>query len=307
MKILLFTHKIDIDGMGSAVLANLAFDDAEIVLCDTFEIDAKLETFLQDKSIKNYDKVFITDLCPSYEMLETINKTHEVKNKLLVFDHHVTDFKKNDFEFVSIIVENENGKCCGTSLFLEYLKKSINFATTPAIETFVELTRRYDTWEWKTRFFDDAPNDLNILFGVLGADKYIANFTNKLKIEREFFYTKSEKSLIKNKKNEIKKICKQLLSRLDIVFVDNLKAGVVKDTDGAYRNEFAEYLKDIKFDIDCMIMLNFSRNTASIRSIKPNIDVSSLAKKYNGKGHTASGGCPLSQELLKALGEKYIQ
>ena len=38
MKVLLFTHKNDIDGMGNAILANLAFDEVDYVLCGTFNL-----------------------------------------------------------------------------------------------------------------------------------------------------------------------------------------------------------------------------------------------------------------------------
>ena len=36
MKVLLFTHKNDIDGMGNAILASLAFDDVKYELCGLF-------------------------------------------------------------------------------------------------------------------------------------------------------------------------------------------------------------------------------------------------------------------------------
>ena len=57
MKILLFTHKIDIDGMGCAVLAKLAFDDIEVVYCDTFEINQQIQRYIDNSSIYQYDKI----------------------------------------------------------------------------------------------------------------------------------------------------------------------------------------------------------------------------------------------------------
>ncbi|MBP3581739.1 MAG: hypothetical protein J6J33_03190, partial [Clostridia bacterium] len=61
MKVLLFTHKIDIDGMGCAILANLSFDDVEIVFCETFEINKKVQEYIDDNTIYNYDRVYVTD------------------------------------------------------------------------------------------------------------------------------------------------------------------------------------------------------------------------------------------------------
>ena len=42
MSILLFTHKNDIDGMGNAVLASLAFNQVDYVLCGTFDLNKKV-------------------------------------------------------------------------------------------------------------------------------------------------------------------------------------------------------------------------------------------------------------------------
>ena len=38
MKVLIFTHKSDIDGMGGAILSKLAFENVDYVLCETFSL-----------------------------------------------------------------------------------------------------------------------------------------------------------------------------------------------------------------------------------------------------------------------------
>ena len=63
MKILLFTHKNDIDGMGNVILAKLAFNDIDYVLCETFELHDKVKEFIDTNKIYEYDNIFITDLC----------------------------------------------------------------------------------------------------------------------------------------------------------------------------------------------------------------------------------------------------
>ena len=37
MKVLLFTHKSDIDGMNEVILSKLVFDDVKYELCETFD------------------------------------------------------------------------------------------------------------------------------------------------------------------------------------------------------------------------------------------------------------------------------
>ncbi len=88
MKILLFTHKSDIDGMGSVVLSKLAFKQVDYVLCETFNLQKEIEKYYQNKTIYDYDKIFITDLCPEKSDLEKIKNDKKLENKCFVFDHH---------------------------------------------------------------------------------------------------------------------------------------------------------------------------------------------------------------------------
>ena len=62
MKVLLFTHKSDIDGMGNAVLAKLAFENVNYKLCETFNLQNEILKYFEDGSIYNYDMIFVTDL-----------------------------------------------------------------------------------------------------------------------------------------------------------------------------------------------------------------------------------------------------
>jgi len=43
MKVLLFTHEQDIDGMGSVVIGKIAFQKLDYVPCKTFEIDKQFD------------------------------------------------------------------------------------------------------------------------------------------------------------------------------------------------------------------------------------------------------------------------
>ena len=58
MKILLFTHKNDIDGMGNAVLARLAFEEVNYVLCGTFDLINKVNEYILNKKDKIFSSLF---------------------------------------------------------------------------------------------------------------------------------------------------------------------------------------------------------------------------------------------------------
>ena len=88
MKVLLFTHKSDIDGMGNAVLAHLAFKNVSYVLCETFNLQKEIAKYYKDKSIYNYDMIFVTDLWLEEPTLTKVAQDEKLKDKFFVFDHH---------------------------------------------------------------------------------------------------------------------------------------------------------------------------------------------------------------------------
>ena len=49
MKVLLFTHEQDIDGMGSVLIGKKAFSELDYVPCKTFEIDKNLNEYLLNR------------------------------------------------------------------------------------------------------------------------------------------------------------------------------------------------------------------------------------------------------------------
>ena len=91
MKILLFTHSQDIDGLGCCFLAKQAFNNVEFELCKTFEITEKVKLYVENKKIYEFDKVFVTDLCIKEPLLSLINDDEILKKKLLVIDHHKSE------------------------------------------------------------------------------------------------------------------------------------------------------------------------------------------------------------------------
>ena len=207
MKTLIFTHKNDIDGMGNAILAKLAFEETKYVLCGTFDLIKNVNDYIDSKEIYNYDKIFITDLCLDLKTLNKIEKDKILKSKIQLIDHHKTydteDYKK--FPFVKICLETNKGLSCATSLFYEYLLENNYLKENKIINEFVELTRQHDTWEWKNIYNNEKSRELAILFDCLGTNGYINYMYNKLTTEKDFEFDSVEKMLIENKKKKLKK------------------------------------------------------------------------------------------------------
>ena len=90
MKIKMFTHT-DIDGVGCAILAYLAFgrENVDVEYCDYSNVNDKVEDFFVNGCAGEYDKVFITDISISNELAQAIDK-YAVDGLWNLFDHHNT-------------------------------------------------------------------------------------------------------------------------------------------------------------------------------------------------------------------------
>lgn len=93
-----------------------------------------------------------------------------------------------------------------------------------------------------------------------------------------------------------------------ISYVDNMKirnvcgykAGICF-IDYEYRNDIGQYLRDLKYDIDFVMMIMLDRNNISFRAVSDNVDVSSVASYYGGKGHIKAGACTISADKTEKI------
>ena len=297
MKVLIFTHKNDIDGMGNAVLSKLVFDEVNYVLCETFDLNSKVKEFIDNEKIYEYDKVFVTDLCLSEELLCTINEDEKLKDKVQIIDHHKTyeDPKYTKYPFVKIELKNDKGLCCGTSLFYEYLLNNELLSRSDVVDEFVELTRLHDTWEWKNIYNNEKARDLAILFDSLGTEVYINFMYEKLSNEKEFNFNHIETVLINNKKIVIDDAIEGYMKNAYYREILGMKAAILF-INYEFRNEIGQYFKDHNIDVDFVMMIALDRNVVSYRNVNKNISVRTVAEYYGGKGHDVAATNPITSQ-----------
>lgn len=305
MRRLLYSHKSDIDGMGSVILSKIAFEEIDFTLCkniadlsDTLEID-----YARGK-LYEYDTIYITDLSPRKELLEKILEDEQLKGKVYLFDHHETAYDNgyNNLENATVIVADDDGKKCATQIYYEFLLDVGFLNNSKAIEQFVELVRREDIYEWK-KYNDQKAHDLAILFNEIGIEKYIESMTSKLleKPDDDFEFSENELDSITHKKQVTRENVLNFVSKLKVIEVDNYKVGVCFII-YEYRNEVAEYLmEENKFDIDCVAMFAFENNQISLRSIKDNSSARIVAEKYGGGGHDKAAAMPITDEVREKI------
>ena len=302
MKTLIFTHKNDIDGMGNAILAKLAFEETKYVLCGTFDLIKNVNDYIDSKEIYNYDKIFITDLCLDLKTLNKIEKDKILKSKIQLIDHHKTydtdDYKK--FPFVKICLETNKGLSCATSLFYEYLLENNYLKENKIINEFVELTRQHDTWEWKNIYNNEKSRELAILFDCLGTNGYINYMYNKLTTKKDFESDSVEKMLIENKKEEIKEALSEYEKHIFNKEILGYKTSIIF-INYEHRNEIADYLKEKGYDTEVIMMISLDRGVVSYRRTNKNVIVREVAEYFGGKGHDAAATNPITKEQQEKI------
>ena len=104
MRVKLFTHT-DLDGIGCAVLAYLAFgkENVDVEYCNYDDIDNKVEVFMEDCDLyRSYDKIFITDISVSDSVANMIDILDRVDRRVQLFDHHGTALFLNKYDWCMI-------------------------------------------------------------------------------------------------------------------------------------------------------------------------------------------------------------
>jgi len=305
MKVLLFSHKSDIDGMGSVILAKLAFTTVEYVLCETFNLEKEIEKYYKTNHIYDFDKIFITDLWLEEPLLTKVANDKKLRNKIYIFDHHESALLETTtkYSFATIKISDTKGLCCGTSLFFAYLLNNNYISNDNLIVTeFVELTREYDTWEWTTKYHNDIPQKLTLLFNSIGCNEYINLMFEKLNknFQLPFFFNDLEKKIIENKTNSTKEKILNYVNKINYIEILGKKAGLIF-IDYEYRNDLAEYLRNNKYEIDFVMLVALDYGTISYRSIKDNVNVRLIAEAFGGKGHDKTASSPISPKIKKDI------
>ena len=305
MKVLLFTHSQDIDGMGCAVLARKAFGDYTLVPTKTFEITKNVENYIKTKKIYDFDKIYVTDLCIKEPVLKFIDNDEILKNRLLVLDHHKTEIEEgnNKYDFVNIIVQKNGRKESGTSLFYNYLIQNNYLQRSNILDELVEWTRQYDVWDWESKNNINARN-LHVLFEVLGYDAYLKIINDKVDKLNSIVFNNYEKEVIDKFNKEMEKDILNILNDMkcvDLSIDGNIfKVGFVK-CPYKYRNDMNKFIKKNNvYNIDAVGMIMTDIETVSYRQVK-DVDVSIISKYFGGKGHRGAGSNLQENEKFKMV------
>lgn len=295
-KIGLITHIADPDGAFPIILAKLVFDDIDVFSVEVSDVDKTLENLIEKQ--EDYEQIYIVDVNMSKEMAENIDKDVQLREKVFVFDHHVSNLSLNQYSFIQVVDERDGHKECGTSLFYAYLKETYpkEVLYKQALCTMIEYVRENDTFD-----FVDSNKEMAIafrsLYDIYGRERYIEHYYQYILKNDTFFFTETEKLLITLDQEKTIRYVEEKLEHVKFATIEGIRVGVV----------FAEQNRSVlghamaeKLDIDIAIVINVDRSI-SYRADKEEVDVTPLARLYGGGGHKHAGGSPLPKDLQEKI------
>lgn len=308
MSIKLFTH-VDLDGVGCAVLAKHTFGkDVDVSYCNYSDVNEIVAEFITSGDINNYQLIYITDISLNKETADALEEAHENGNFVVqLLDHHKSALWMNEryqWAYVETHIEESEKGSSGTSMLYDDLL--LNVLTDEEEERvkllfdFQEEVRRYDTWEWKTVYEDEFPNDLNLLLDIQGRDLFIATMLDRIEKAPMIVFTEKEGQLMDFVKAERQKYFEEKLAQVQLAQVEGYTLGVVYAEQ--HRSNLGNYILDnIKEEIDLVAMINLPQRTVSYRA-KDNKSAGEFAALHpGGGGHPNAAGSQIDPALSASL------
>lgn len=299
-KILMISHMADIDGMGSVILADKFYDNqVDYILAEIKDLAEIFDTF----DFSNYEIVYLCDLPLIPSAMDVLDKHEEIITKLKHFDHHPS-YGEVVPNYVNAHVTLNGRKTCGTELFYNYLLSLSTKLDNPFFHVFVEATREQDTWN----FLEEAHNAkmLACVYGIIGPEAYIELIDSLNELEEfklpKLFSDLYEADLVRQK-HYIDFVNKNLL----VTTYKQYKMGVTIAEQ--YRSLLGDEICKMRPDLDFLMILNYSRNSVSLRCIKDDIDLNEIGAEFHhdGGGHKKAAGFDIDEESIPKIQEYHDQ
>lgn len=302
MKIKIFTHT-DLDGVGCAILAYIAFDkeNVDVEYCNYDDVDNKVEEFIKNEDLyRSYNQIFITDISVSDQVASMIDILDKTDHRVRLFDHHGTALRLDNYFWCTVYEYLDVVKTSGTELFYLYLKNSLSLTygqtTQNKISRFVSIVRDYDTWRWKELGEDGlVSKQMNDLFHIYGRDKFIELAMKRIMfgtspLHQDEWFSETDVLLLEQKQKDIDIYVEQKEKQITV------KTDQWGNTYGVifaerYFSELGNRLCEMHPELAYIAMIDISRGRVSYRTIRDDINLGTeIAHNYGGGGHPKAAG-----------------
>ena len=293
----------DLDGICSRLVAESYIEPISKNFFITNTAQRDMSEFEEDKADKA-EIIIFTDITPTVELYEDLIKRGK---EVYIFDHHLSGY-----ELLKDIVDKNyyyTDEKCGCKILFESLTE--NTRPNRVLYQIVELCNCYDLFHTKSTMWQDAKSFNNILYGYVNWSQslcdternltFLTNMKYKMEHHKHFSFSDYERRLIQNaerkEKSNYKKAKDSLQERVDGEGNTYLYAELVSKLSIVANRFLDEYGRRIKY---VAIHSTYKENAkeekkVSLRSGK-NFDVSKIAEKYGGGGHSQASGLLLSKD-----------
>ncbi|WP_027409351.1 DHH family phosphoesterase [Anoxybacteroides tepidamans] len=291
----LFTDS-DLDGVGCALLAALAFgDQVHISYCSYRNLNERVQRFVEDHQDRE-SQLFITDLSVNAEVEQQLAERFAAGGHVQLIDHHATALHFNRYPWGQVEPVNQQGmKTCATSLFYEFLVHQQYLERNETLDEFVELVRQYDTWDWDENNNIRAKR-LNDLFSMLGIDEFVKQMTERLQMQQPFSFTDMEEFVFQIEEKKVQRYIRMKQKHMVQTWIDEYCVGIVFAEQ--HISELGNMLSKRCPHLDLIAMINLGTKHIGFRTIHDAVDVAEFAKRFGGGGHPKASGCLMNADTF---------
>lgn len=292
----LFTHT-DLDGISCAIALKHLFPHTEwtISYCNYDQIENELRSFFIDGDPASYDALFITDIGISEEAARAVD--HSAISAIHYIDHHDTNKWLNDtYSWAAVIPQYSGKQQSATNLITDRFDHDIE----PLTE-YVELVRRYDTYEWKQNPEDIVPMELNRLFEILGKHSFVQRFEHDLTVA----FSESERALLDYVEQDYQRYFRGKKQDMRATECYDPESGKTYQVGVVFADRHFSILGNdlcVAFpDIDFVLMIQPAR-FVSMRTTRDDIHLGEIADRwFGGGGHPKAAGGPLHESFYRTI------
>ncbi len=296
-KQILVTHS-DFDGAACAVVFKTWFPDGVYYSENYDTVDNRIRDILEDSLP---DELYIADISPQDQqvisLLTFVNQTTSCK--VFLFDHHKTAMGLAEYGYAAKI----DLSICGAQLMYDWLTDNkFDYLSTPMpnltpLSTLVWHANDYDLWIHQ----HPLSNTLNQLLRSIGFDRFVTRFTDDPSPQLRPY----EKLLIELEQEKQDQYIQEVIEHSTEWFSDSQDRSYALCFAEQYHSQLGHtILEDQDLEhADYVIMVDLKNRRVGLRSRQNGVDVSEIAKAFDGGGHQAAAGFQLSPLILAQLNE----
>ncbi len=305
----IITHD-DLDGIACYLILDHYYKgETEVVFTQPGQVESHVHDGFSGLLYGKYNRVYVTDLSISSDFAESFNKLLEefsdTKPKFKIIDHHKSAEYLNNYSFAEVVPMIDGRPTSGAYLVYMHLYKDNNPLSMPVSRPISDLmyyADMYDSWKW-TEDKIETPNMFNSYYKMMGRTAFIYYIKQLILEDQKMNQIFGDSILRLMYLDSEEKSNRYINKSIDSIQQYNMCTGhkmaiIIAEK---YANEIATKLfSRPNNDISVLVLIDPHNKVVQLRG-NGDVDLSVMALKYGGGGHSKSAGFPLSPKMIEEL------